>query len=79
MALSWKVSMLPSNHSGSPSSQRTKGSSLSIGRRYTAPRVVRGPVDAVTSTVSPATATARQYEACKPAVVKRNVRPLSVL
>src|SRR3989454_4742253 len=54
------VSMLPSNQGGSPSRQRSKGPSPSSRFRYSAERRPRGPVEADTSTVSLATATARR-------------------
>src|SRR5215211_714546 len=51
------VSMLCGCHSGKPSVQRSNGPPASIARRYSSPCSVNGPLDALTSIRSPASAT----------------------
>src|SRR5216684_1688204 len=68
--------MLCPNQPGSPPAHRSN-ELPSTGPRYTALRPPRGPVDAVSRIVSPLTATARQYDACRPSSEMRQVAPLS--
>ena len=72
------VSMLSSNHSGTPSRQRSNAPPESA-PRYRADCPTRGPREADTSTTSPHTTTDREYVASSPSVRSDHEPPRSVL